>query len=124
MVSVPSPAGTTGWVPPEFGREDPLAGTMIAAEAATPSRDRDTGRLYTVRLTGSRHLPNAVPDSDGHLFSMVAWSPDGAWLFYQGPVGKLWGYQPRSGAVRSSTVPCCRYTVMAAVDAPAGRSHR
>jgi hypothetical protein len=73
---------------------------MIAAEAATPSRDHDTGRLYTVRLTGPRQPPNAVPDSDGNLFSMVAWSPDGAWLFYQGPDVKLWGYQPRTGAIR------------------------
>ncbi|MGN6794686.1 MAG: hypothetical protein ACTHJW_20055 [Streptosporangiaceae bacterium] len=124
VVSVRSPAGTTGWVPPEFGREDPLAGPMIAAEAATPSRDHDTGRLYTVRLTARRHLKNAVPDSDGNLFSMVAWSPDGAWLFYQGPDVKLWGYQPRTGAIRSSTVPCCRYTVMVAVRTPAGRAHR
>ena len=124
IVSVPAPAGTTGWVPPEFNREDALAGPIVAAEAATPSRDHDTGRLYTVRLTGPHQPLNAVPDSAGNLFSMVAWSPDGAWLFYQGPDGKLWGYQPRTGVVRSSTVPCCRYTVMAAVRTPVGHSRR
>jgi hypothetical protein len=97
-----SPAGTTGWVPPEFYLENPM----------TPS--------------GSMR-PVAVPASAGHLFSKAPWSPDGSWLLYQGPRpaagpespqgphSTLWGYNVRTRAVRSSLVPCCLYTIMAVV---------
>jgi hypothetical protein len=114
------PAGTTAWVPPEFGLENPVSpsASMIAAEAVVASVDNDRGRLYLLRLTGRHRRPLAVPQSGGYLFSKAAWSPDGSWLFYQGPAGMLWGYDLRSHAVRSSSVPCCQYTVIAVIRAP------
>ncbi len=119
VVSFRAPAGTTGWVPPEFGLENPISpsGSMIAAESLVPSADNDAGRLYVLRLTGRNGRPVPVPSSAGHLFSKVAWSPGGSWLFYQGPGAKLWGYRVRTGNVRASSVPCCQVTVMAAVPA-------
>jgi hypothetical protein len=115
-----APAGTTGWVPSEFGLENPIStsGSMIAAESVVRSADDNRGRLYVLRLTGRYGRPVLVPSSAGYLFSKVAWSPGGLWLFYQGPAGKLWGYRVSTGAVRASSVPCCQFTVMAAV--PAG----
>jgi hypothetical protein len=119
VVSFRAPAGTTGWVPPEFGLENPISasGSMIAAESVVPAADKDRGRLYVLQLTGRRRRPVPVTSSAGYLFSKVAWSPGGSWLFYQGPRGKLWGFRVRTGAVRASSVPCCQYTVMAAVPA-------
>ena len=120
VVSFRAPAGTTGWVPPEFGLENPISpsGSMIAAESVVPAADDNRGRLYVLRLAGRDRRPLPVPSSAGYLFSKVAWSPGGSWLFYQGPGAKLWGYQVSTGAVRGSSVPCCHFTVMAAV--PAG----
>jgi hypothetical protein len=120
VVSFRAPAGTTGWVPPEFGLENPIStsGSMIAAESVVPSAGDDRGRLYVLRLTGRSGRTVPVPSSAGYLFSKVAWSPGGSWLFYQGPGFKLWGYRVSTGAVRASSVPCCLVTVMAAV--PAG----
>lgn len=114
-----SPAGTTGWVPPEFGLENPISasGSMMAAEAVVPVPDNNRGRLYVLRLAGDQGRPVPVPASAGHLFSKVAWSPDGAWLLYQGPAFELSGYNVRTRAVRSSTVPCCLYTIMTVVRA-------
>jgi hypothetical protein len=71
-----------------------------------------------LRLTGRDGRPVPVPSSVGYLFSKVAWSPRGSWLFYQGPGSTLWGYRISTGAVRASSLPCCLVTVMAAV--PAG----
>ncbi len=115
-----SPAGTTGWVPPEFDLENPItpSGSMMAAEAVVASRDNNRGRLYVLRLTGDPRRPIAVPASAGYLFSKAAWSPDGSWLLYQGPRFTMWGYNTRTRAVRSSSVPCCLYTIMAVVRAP------
>jgi hypothetical protein len=115
-----SPAGTTGWVPPEFDAESPVSptGAMIAAEAAVPSRDRNRGRLYVLSLSGTRRPPVAVSSSAGYLFSKTAWSSDGSWVFYQGPGGRLWAFRIATRTVRSSSVPCCLYTVMVSVPAP------
>jgi hypothetical protein len=121
-----APAGTTGWVPPEFDLENPMtpSGSMMAAEAVVPSPDNNRGRLYVLRLAGNHTRPVPVPASAGHLFSKAAWSPDGSWLLYQGPrpaAGPggphftLWGYNVRTRAVRSSPVPCCLYTIVAVV---------
>jgi hypothetical protein len=106
--------------------ENPLtsAGSMIAAEAVVPSRDNNRGRLYVLRLAGDHRRPVAVPASAGHIFSKAAWSPDGSWLLYQGPRFTLWGYNVRTGAVRSSSAPCCRYTIMAVVRVPLRASAR
>ena len=61
-----APAGTTGWVPPEFGLENPIStpGSMIAAESVVPSADNNRGRLYVLRLTGGRRR-GAGPVVDG-----------------------------------------------------------
>jgi hypothetical protein len=114
-----SPLGTTGWVPPEFDMENPIAlsGSIMAAEAAVPSHDHDRGRLYVLPLGGGKDRPIAVPASAGHLFSKAAWSPDGSWLLYQGRRFSLWGYNVHTGAVRSTSVPCCLYTIMAVIPA-------
>jgi hypothetical protein len=111
------PAGTTGWIPPEFDLENPIApaGLMMAAEAAVPSVDNDRGRLYVVRLAGEHTRTVLVPASAGYIFSKLAWSPDDSWLLYQGPDRTLWGYDVRTRAVRSSPTPCCLVTVMAVV---------
>jgi hypothetical protein len=101
-----SPAGTTGWVPPEFYLEYPLApdGSMMAAEAVVPSPDNNRGRLYVLHLAGEHRHPVAVPLSDGYLFSKAAWSPDGSWLLYQGPRHALWA--TTSGPAPSGPPPC------------------
>ncbi len=123
-----SPAGTAGWVPPEFDLENPMApaGSMMAAEAVVPSHDHNRGRLYVLRLAADHGPPVPVPASGGYLFSNAAWSPDGSWLSYQGPrpaAGPegphftLWGYHVRNRAVRSSSAPCCIDTIMAVVRA-------
>jgi hypothetical protein len=119
-----TPAGTTGWIPPEFHLENPIApsGSMMAAEALLPSPDNNRGRLYALRLRGHHGHPVAVPASAGHIFSKAAWSPDGSWLLYQGPHSTLWGFNVRTRSVRSSSTPCCRYTIMAVVRTPPQRS--
>ena len=118
--SLRSPPGTIGWVPPEFDLENPInpSGSMMAAEAVVRSRDNNRGRLYVLPLAGDHRRPIAVPASAGYLFSKAAWSPDGSWLLYQGPRFTMWGYDVRTRAVRSSSVPCCLYTIMAVVRAP------
>ena len=115
-----TPRGTDGWVPHEFGLESSISprDTMLAARAVIPSATGDRTALFVLRLTGRHRRPSAVPFSAGSVFSKAAWSVDSDWLFYQGPAGRLWAYQIASGAVRSSSVPCCRYTVMVTVPAP------
>lgn len=117
LASFPAPRGTTGWVPYQFDTVDPIApgGAMIAAEAAVPSRYHDQGRLYVVSIGRPRGQPRVVPGSAGYVRSKVAWSVRGGWLFFQGPTGNLWAYQPASGRVRASTTSCCQYTVMTAL---------
>jgi hypothetical protein len=116
-VSYASPRGTLGWVPFEFNLVDAFnhAATHLAAEAAiAPARDHQ-GRLFTVQLNAPHQAAAAVPRSRGSIRARVAWSSRGNWLFYQGPSNRLWAYQPRTGTVRGSATPCCRYTIMAAV---------
>jgi hypothetical protein len=115
--SFPAPVGTTGWVPPEFHLENPISpsGARMAAEALVPSPDDNRGRLYVLPIARDDRRPMLVPASAGHIFSKVAWSPEGSWLLYQGPRFTLWGYDVRTQEVRSSPVPCCRYTIMAVV---------
>jgi hypothetical protein len=120
--SFPTPPGTAGWVPHEFGLEDSISprDTMLAARAVIPSATGDQSALFVLRLHGRHRRPTAVPFSTGSVFSKAAWSVDSDWLFYQGPADRLWAYQISSGAARSSSVPCCRYTVMVTVPAPDG----
>jgi hypothetical protein len=117
-----APRGTLGWVPYQFDTVNPIApgDTMIAAEAAVPSRYDDQGRLYVIPLTGNHWQPRLVPGSAGFVRSKVAWSVRGGWLFFEGPGWHLWAYQPATGDVRASAAACCQYTVMTAM--PSARS--
>jgi hypothetical protein len=117
VASYPSPPRTLGWVPFEFNLVDAISksSTHLAAVAAISPRHADRGRLYTVPLTSSSGEPTAVPGSAGSVRSRVAWSARGNWLFYQGPTRTLQAYQVSTGRMRTSSTPCCQYTVMAAV---------
>ncbi len=117
LSSFPAPRGTLGWVPWQFDVVDPISpdGTMIAAEAAVPSRYDNEGRLYAIPLAGAHRQPRVVPGSAGFVLSKVAWSVRGGWLLFEGPGWHLWAYQPATSEVRASSAPCCQYTVMAAL---------
>ncbi len=117
VLSLRTPPGTAGWVPPEFNLEQPIspANAMVAAEAALPSAHGDRGRLYAVQLNGRHPRPLVVPRSASFVRMRVAWSVRGGWVFFQGPRGYMWAYQPQTGNLRSSRTPCCQVTVMAAV---------
>jgi hypothetical protein len=117
VLSLPAPPGTVGWVPPEFNLEQPIspANAMVAAEAALPSAQQDRGRLYTVQLNSQHPRPDVVPRSASFVRMRVAWSVRGSWVFFQGPGGYMWAYQPQTGTLRASRTPCCQVTVMAAV---------
>lgn len=117
LSSFPAPRGTLGWVPWQFDVVDSIApdSTMMAAEAAVPSRYDDQGRLYVIPLAGAHQQPRVVPGSAGFVLSKIAWSVRGGWLFYEGPGWKLWAYQPATGDLRASVTPCCQYTVMTAL---------
>jgi hypothetical protein len=117
VLSLLTPPATVGWVPPEFNLEQPISppNAMVAAEAALPSAHGDRGRLYTVQLNSQHPRPRAVPRSASFVRMRVAWSVRGGWVFFQGPRGHMWAYQPRTGNLRASRTPCCQVTVMAAV---------
>jgi hypothetical protein len=119
VLSLRTPPGTVGWVPPEFNLEQPISpgNAMVAAEAALPSAHGDSGRLYIVQLSSRRPRPRVVPRSASFVRMRVAWSIRGGWVFFQGPGGYLWAYQPQTGNLRASRTPCCQVTVMAAVQA-------
>jgi hypothetical protein len=86
-------------VPPEFNLEQPISpgNAMVAAEAALPSAHGDSGRLYIVQLSSRRPRPRVVPRSASFVRMRVAWSIRGGWVFFQGPGGYLWAYQPQTG---------------------------
>lgn len=113
------PPGTAGWMPPGIGATRAIApgGRMFAAYAATPPLRGGQDRLFVLRLGGTAGAPRAVPSSAAVLIPKTAWSADGSWLFYQGPGGHLWAYQPSSGQVHASGAPCCGYAVMTAFPA-------
>src|SRR5258708_32066089 len=115
VLSLRTPPGTVGWVPPEFNLEQPIspANTMVAAEAALPAAHGDRGRLYTVQLNSRNPRPLVVPRSASFVRMRVAWSVRGGWAFFQGPRGYMWAYQPQTGNLRASPTPCCQVTVMA-----------
>ncbi len=122
VLSFRTPPGTAGWVPPGFNLDQPIspANAMVAAEAALPSAHEDRGRLYVVQLNSRHRGPRAVPRSAGFVRMRVAWSVRGNWVFFQGPGGLLWAFQPLTGSLRASRTPCCQYSIMAAV--PTGPS--
>jgi hypothetical protein len=127
--SIRAPQGTAGWVQSGIhgiGMDNAISprGTMIAAEAVTSPR-RGQARLFVLAL-GPRHpKPTVVPSSAAFMAAMTTWSPDGSWLFYQGPGGHLWAYQDATGRTRPSAIPsrplampCCQYNAMAAIPSP------
>ena len=117
VLSLRTPPGTVGWVPPEFNIEQPISpsNATVGAEAALPSAPGDRGRLYTVQLNSRHPRPLVVPRSASFVRMRIAWSLRDGWLFFQGPHGYMWAYQPHTGNLRASQTPCCQVTVMAAV---------
>jgi hypothetical protein len=115
LISYAAPPGTAGWVPNGFGLVSAISpgGRMIAAYAAVRPQGQGKTRLYLMSLSGNSR-PRLVPSSGAHLFARTAWSPNGSWLFYQGPGEHLWAYQVTSGKARGSSTTCCQYTVMVA----------
>jgi hypothetical protein len=134
------PVGTLGWVPwranGDFWSFTDIAssGRLMAARAAVAPAGRGIARIYVLRLAPAStksdfrksdlgksdlgksdlgEVPRLVPYSAGFLISEMAWSHDSTWLFYQGPGGHLWAYQPGTGSIRSSKTPCCSYEVLA-----------
>jgi hypothetical protein len=113
-----APLGTAGWVQNgirPLGMDNGISprDTAIAAETVTSPRT-GRARLWVLPL-GPRHpKPTAVPSSAAPMGAMTTWSPDGSWLFYQGPRGHLWAYQDTTGRAQPSAIPCCQYTAMAA----------
>jgi hypothetical protein len=122
--SFAAPPGTNGWVPSHGGYWSVSAiahsGAVMAAEAVIPPDSRGLARVFVVHLTGRHRQATAVPSSAAFLLSVTAWSPDGSWLFYQGPGQRMWAYQVTTGRVRSSSTPCCQYAVMGTVKSPSG----
>jgi hypothetical protein len=121
-ISFAAPPGTLGWVPEGFNLDSVIApgNGAIAVEAAIPPARSGAVRLFVVRLGPTPGGPIAASESTAHLYAKAAWSPDGSWLMYQGPGGKLRALRVRTGMVRSFNTPCCQYTVMAAL-ASSGR---
>jgi hypothetical protein len=93
-----------------------IAGT----DAGLLPDSRGMARVFVLHLTGRHRPATAVPSSAAFLLSVTAWSPDGSWLFYQGPGQRMQAYQVRAGRVRSSRTPCCQYAVMGTVRSPPG----
>jgi hypothetical protein len=124
-----APPGTAGWVQSGIhgiGMDNAISprDTMIATEAVTSPR-RGQARLFVLPLGPRHQTPTAVPSSAALMGTMTTWSPDGSWLFYQGPGGHLWAYQAATGRVRRSAIPspplampCCHYNAMAAIPSP------
>jgi len=122
LISFAAPPGTVGWVPNGFDLVSAISpsGRMIAAYAATRPLGQGKVRLYAMSTGGSSGKPRLVPSSDAYLFARTAWSPNGSWLFYQGPGQHLWAYQVATRKARGSGTTCCQYTVMVAAPSHSG----
>ena len=122
LISFPAPPGTAGWVPNGFNLVSAISpdDQMIAGYAAIRPQGAGQVRLYVMRITGPSRRAMPVPSSAAYLFARTAWSAIDAWLFYQGPGGRLWAYQVTSGQTRASSTPCCQYTVMVAAPSRIG----
>jgi hypothetical protein len=110
-LSFPAPAGTLGWVPNELTDVDAISpgNTALTAQAiASPAR-HGIGPFFIIHLTAARPPPAAVPESAAPVNAITTWSPDGSWLFYQGPGERLQALQVATGKVKSFTAPCCNY---------------
>jgi len=122
LISYAAPPGTAGWVPNGFNLASAISprGRMIAAYAAVRPQGQGTVRLYLMSITRRSGKPGLVPSSDALLFARTAWSPNGSWLFYQGPGQHLWAYQVVTHKTSGSSTTCCRYTVMVAAPSHSG----
>jgi len=56
-----------------------------------------------------------VPRSATPGFAVWTWSAS-SWLFYQGPGGKAWAFQPNTGQSADLKIPC--HPCMAVVSVP------
>jgi hypothetical protein len=115
-LAFPAPPGTAGWVPDGFGVETAIApdDRMLAAAAAIAPTRKGRTRLFVLRLArGSK--PTRVPSSTARLYARTAWSPDSAWLFYQGPGARLRALETATGRTYPLAVRCCQYTAMVAI---------
>lgn len=117
LTSIKAPTGSAGWVPNGFDLASAISsrGAMIAAYAAVRPAGSGRARLYLMRTQSPASRPRLVPASTAFLYARTAWSLRGGWLLYQGPGEHLRAFQPATGATRTSTIPCCQYTVMVAV---------
>ena len=122
--SFAAPPGTSGWVPSHGGYWSVSAiarsGAVLAAGAVIPPDSRGVARTFVLHLTGRHRRATSVPSSAAFLLSVTAWSPDGSWLFYQGPGQRMRAYQVATGRVRASSTPCCQYAVMGTLRSPPG----
>jgi hypothetical protein len=111
--SVPTPAGTLGWVPRGFGAEQAIApgDRLVAAEAAVAPASHGRVRVFVVHLARDPTV-TAVPGSIARLYAGTAWTTDGSWLLYQGPGERLHALDITTGATRGFRIRCCRYAAM------------
>ncbi len=115
-LAFPAPPRTAGWVPDGFGVETAISpdDRMLAAAAALVPARKGKTRLFVLRLAHNSK-PTPVPTSTARLYARTAWSPDGAWLFYQGPGARLRARETATGRTSPLPVRCCQYTAMVAI---------
>jgi hypothetical protein len=103
-------------VPNGFGLNTGIApgDRMLAAAATVPPASNGRTRLFLLRLApGSSRTP--VPLSSARLYARTAWSPNGVWLFYQGPGVGLRALDTRRGRTYDIGFRCCQYSAMVAI---------
>jgi hypothetical protein len=115
-LAFPAPPRTTGWVPNGFGVETAIAPNdrMLAAAAVISPARKGRTRLFILRLTHNSK-PTPVPMSIARLYARTAWSPDSAWLFYQGPNARLRALETATARTYPLAVRCCQHTAMVAI---------
>jgi hypothetical protein len=114
-----APPGTLGWAsyggPP--GPADsaiaPGNGLLAAPAAVSPAGD-GTVQLFVLRLGHPGAAPLAVPRSAAPGYAVSTWSAS-SWLFYEGPRGKVWAFQPATGRSANLGIPCRQCMAMASV---------
>ena len=115
-LAFPAPPRTAGWVPDGFGVETAIApdDRMLAAAAVIAPARKGRTRLFVLRLAHNSK-PTPVPMSIARLYARTAWSPDSAWLFYQGPNARLRALETATARTYPLAVRCCQYTAMVAI---------
>jgi len=118
-LSFAAPKGTLGWASYDYpalavNAIAPGNRLLAAPAAVAPARD-GTVRLFVLRLGHPDAAPLAVPRSAAPGFAVWTWSAS-SWLFYQGPGGKAWAFQPNTGQSADLRIPC--HPCMAMVSVP------